>query len=85
MTTAGKNASWSIIIIVRKICRRTKRVSGTKNMKIDNCGKKEWATEMRGLMNGECSFGTIRNTPHINHGQQRTAALFLRNEALSFV
>ena len=54
-------------------------------MKIDNCGKKEWATEMRGLMNGECSFGTIRNTPHINHGQQRTAALFLRNEALSFV
>ena len=69
----------------KKYVEEQKGVSGTKNMKIDNCGKKEWATEMRGLMNGECSFGTIRNTPHINHGQQRTAALFLRNEALSFV
>jgi hypothetical protein len=39
MTTAGKNASWSIIIIVRKICRRTRRVSGIKKMKIDNCEK----------------------------------------------
>ena len=68
-----------------KICAESKKVSDTKYVKFDNCGKMERATEMRGLMNGECSFGTIRNTPHINHGQQRTAALFLRNEALSFV
>jgi hypothetical protein len=81
MTMAGKNASWSIIIIVRKICRRTKRVSGTKNMKIDNCeksGKREGRCE-------ECFQGTLRNTPHIYHKQQRTAALFFVNEALSVV
>ena len=62
MTTAGKNESWSIIIIVRKICSVSKKVSDTKMYKIDNCGKKWRATEMRGLIEGSVpleQWGTL--------------------------
>jgi hypothetical protein len=43
------------------MCR--KRVSGTKMSNFDNCEKSEEQHEVRGLIDGECSFGTMRNTP----------------------
>ena len=68
-----------------KICSVSKKVSDTKMYKIDNCGKKERANEVRGLNEGGVFLGTMRNTPRFRKTSFCVTTLFLSYEALSLV
>ena len=73
--------------ILVMVFRRKIRIglSGTKMSNFDNCEKSEEVQGMRGLIDGECSFGTMRNTPRFSETSFRAAVWSSVHEALSLV